>query len=1093
MASVGAPGQDASVTPEGGAGMGKHAGRGGADGRAGCGRHVSTLTTRAEMAAIFAHFPKVKLTLGANDGFFPGGGSGVLERAPGAARFLDEAAPNAGSPGVARGGFGGGGCGEWQPEEVELRGEGLRAVVHCRTGSPTVTGLSIVQTGREAGAALPPQAVLCEGGQLTLDTMALHSAEGNGVVVKATPLPRQATRRMIAENPRGRLRMLPGCEVVGCGGNGLLVLEGGTAELRNCRVEGMAKDGLDVKGEGTLLRAEGCQVTGSLGRNVTVSKRGAAELTGCLLLKSKGAGAACSGAGARLQLTGCQVRESAKAGVFVTDGAQAELRKCAVEQNHDVGVMAQGLEDKETNDAETVCRVVHCMVRGNGYGVWSQDKAGLTIIGGAVTGSVNEDVTQQSAPDLKGLRGLVTGGAQLRLFFGTWHQMARTSRALASKLGGLEGDELAAEIERVFCAIDADGSGSIGAEELGDALDLLGLKMSEVAAREMLFAIDNNSDGAVDRHEFKLFIFSKLAADKKVPVASLVGASGDDGSDVGQGSDAGAMAPRASAEPERATLVRGGAAPLSALARTLLALGAAEEIARNGSSGQRERGLDGDDREPGGGDGERAQLLAEGQALLVECRALPHVLFSRGAPQSSASSPSSRPSSPASTASASTLAASVAPQRRGAGSVGSASVGSRPLTSDAQFEFGAAPGSSAATSRPDTGTGTAPGSSRPATRGDGTGAVGVAGAAAAAASAELQGVAERERKRGEGAGDGWAGVRGSEARAESALGKALEAAQDGDAVLLSRCRHVLEAPLRWARGRLLVRPEQFLGSAASSKSTCELDAAGGGVGDGEDGALGANAEAALAQCEAELAQCEAELAAAREESFLSLHRKSWWERDAAASAARGWAPACEVEAPGEVQVHVAAGGALELHALVLGHSHPPPPRAGAGGGGSDASQVEGEGGGGGEGERQGAAGGGAAGAREQRPGWSAGGGWSAAHLRGGIGAPAATAGGAAGAWSGAQEGAGAEAWRPCVWVAGGQLALLYCKVFGLGGGCVEAADGGEARLDRCLLSCASEAAVGAAATEGVTTPAASRAAHTRRWRAPRASRRAPRS
>ena len=37
-----------------------------------------------------------------------------------------------------------------------------------------------------------------------------------------------------------------------------------------------------------------------------------------------------------------------------------------------------------------------------------------------VTGSVNEDVSQLSQPNMKGLNALVTGGAQLRLFFGVW-------------------------------------------------------------------------------------------------------------------------------------------------------------------------------------------------------------------------------------------------------------------------------------------------------------------------------------------------------------------------------------------------------------------------------------------------------------------------------------------------------------------------------------------------------------------------------------------------------------------------------------------------------------------------------------------------
>ena len=47
--------------------------------------------------------------------------------------------------------------------------------------------------------------------------------------------------------------MLPGCELIGCGGNGVLLLDGVAASVSGIRMLGTLKDGFDVKGEGTVL------------------------------------------------------------------------------------------------------------------------------------------------------------------------------------------------------------------------------------------------------------------------------------------------------------------------------------------------------------------------------------------------------------------------------------------------------------------------------------------------------------------------------------------------------------------------------------------------------------------------------------------------------------------------------------------------------------------------------------------------------------------------------------------------------------------------------------------------------------------------
>ena len=91
--------------------------------------------------------------------------------------------------------------------------------------------------------------------------------------------------------------------------------------------------------------------------------------------------------------------------------------------------------------------------------------------------------------------------------FGTWkwdvilEQMA-TSMTDTDTLSTMTTEE----IDTFFDQIDADGSGKINADELKDALELMGIRLARTHIQAMMSAVDENSDGEVDREEFHAFV-----------------------------------------------------------------------------------------------------------------------------------------------------------------------------------------------------------------------------------------------------------------------------------------------------------------------------------------------------------------------------------------------------------------------------------------------------------------------------------------------------------------------------------------------------------------------------------------------------------
>jgi hypothetical protein len=499
--SNGSDGAHANTSTEGRHGIGEFHGLGGRDGHAGSTRHIRTCFINSTGAsARFMSEDKVRRVMREAGGFFPGAGSGISEFALGASPGASMGDPPDGPGGVAEGGFGGGGCGDWHPEETRIEGHCVDAIFHCRKGSPVICDQVLKLSGHVLGAEFQPQCILVDGGNLLAERIDMVCQEGNACVVKSYKRDRHDT------SPPGILR-LSDCTVNDCGGNGLLVLEGGRLEATRCRLTACRKDGVDVKGTGSTAHVSYTDIVRTGARHVITSKGADVTVVDCKMDKSESSSCDVRGQGSSLKLQRCTVHASMKNGILVTEGGQCELRKCHIVSCHDVGVLVIGVEDKVLEE-ETMARVIHCVIKKNGYGIWAQDGAALKMLGGLVTGSVNEDVTQHTQPDMKTANKLISMGNEVRMFFMTWKKEAQFSKALHHRLQGLTNNELDEEIQRIFAQIDVDGSGEIKESELGEALVELGVRLPESEIRDRLKEMDENNDGVLSIAEFSLFVYA---------------------------------------------------------------------------------------------------------------------------------------------------------------------------------------------------------------------------------------------------------------------------------------------------------------------------------------------------------------------------------------------------------------------------------------------------------------------------------------------------------------------------------------------------------------------------------------------------------
>ncbi|KAL7541295.1 hypothetical protein ACHAXR_012038 [Thalassiosira sp. AJA248-18] len=94
--------------------------------------------------------------------------------------------------------------------------------------------------------------------------------------------------------------------------------------------------------------------------------------------------------------------------------------------------------------------------------------------------------------------------------FGTW-KWDQVLEQMATSMNDGNGPSALAnlspsQVDNVFDEIDSDGSGEIDADELKEALEKMGIKLTKKNVETMIAVIDENGDGVVDRHEFHTLV-----------------------------------------------------------------------------------------------------------------------------------------------------------------------------------------------------------------------------------------------------------------------------------------------------------------------------------------------------------------------------------------------------------------------------------------------------------------------------------------------------------------------------------------------------------------------------------------------------------
>lgn len=120
--------------------------------------------------------------------------------------------------------------------------------------------------------------------------------------------------------------------------------------------------------------------------------------------------------------------------------------------------------------------------------------------------------------------------------FGRW-EWDRALEVIARSMNDAQAtlaDLTPTQIDQVFDDIDSDKSGSIDPEELREALEKMGMKLTTKAVAAMVDVVDDNNDGCIDREEFHVLV--KMATLRKQKSSTRISVAGRFRSDVRQSS-----------------------------------------------------------------------------------------------------------------------------------------------------------------------------------------------------------------------------------------------------------------------------------------------------------------------------------------------------------------------------------------------------------------------------------------------------------------------------------------------------------------------------------------------------------------------------
>ncbi|GIL73717.1 hypothetical protein Vretifemale_3849 [Volvox reticuliferus] len=166
---------------------------------------------------------------------------------------------------------------------------------------------------------------------------------------------------------RGGRMLAARCELSSHAVHGLVIGEGATADLRDCRLQGNGAAGLHVGGVGSMAVLRGCELLGNASSGVEVAAGGCANLDSCTArangtaagvrggtcgahnsrgqqgcMGRYGHGLYVEGTGARVTALRCTFSGNTRAGVRVGAHGSVQLQDCGIYCNNDSSCVAPG-------------------------------------------------------------------------------------------------------------------------------------------------------------------------------------------------------------------------------------------------------------------------------------------------------------------------------------------------------------------------------------------------------------------------------------------------------------------------------------------------------------------------------------------------------------------------------------------------------------------------------------------------------------------------------------------------------------------------------------------------------------------------------
>jgi len=226
-------------------------------------------------------------------------------------------------------------------------------------------------------------------GRLRLENLSLFNSEGNVINVYPGALCSMvgcfisqggAKHNYPSIIVPGGVVELRNCNIYSTPSHGVLVKEGGHAELEACELWGCGNSAVKAINAGSMVQLKNCLIRDTQGNGLLVGDKAQAQVDGGEL---KGCGEAyaamVSETSARLTVHKARIHDTPSIGVWVNEGGHAELEACEL--------WGCGKSAVKATNAGSMVQLKNCLIRDTqGNGLFVDDKAQAQVDGGELKG-----------------------------------------------------------------------------------------------------------------------------------------------------------------------------------------------------------------------------------------------------------------------------------------------------------------------------------------------------------------------------------------------------------------------------------------------------------------------------------------------------------------------------------------------------------------------------------------------------------------------------------------------------------------------------------------------------------------------------------